>query len=354
MFCNVKPNQDLLFEESDEKKQSAKLLGRKLKASAGLSVDIKVVMINDKPQVKASASGTVLQVISNDQEQALGINGTSLTRAVDKYFGKAPNNVYVKSPTPWGDLYNKYNWQQTSFNMTAVKADVISVTSTPTILSTNTFRNTSSVVATYNASMSYSTNTTLTSSWSTTTTVTTGVKITASAEFEGIGGSEEFSITQSTADQKGGSTSHSTTLTAGSGVQVTLQPGQTVHAHLISSVGTAKVRVTYRVNAEGFVAVNYNPTFKGHHFWALPAKNVMAAGGISMDGTQVQDFEITYFSNATVTVTDQEAAKLESLLTAKTYNVEKEEKVAQEDEKEMRNIEARNDLHMAVPVLRQE
>jgi len=314
-----------------------------LRASAGLSVNISVDYAKENPHVTATASGTILEVITDDQRKKLGLTDAAVKAAVNRYFGKAPNDAYLKSPTPWGDLFKKYNWEQTSFTMTAVKATVISVKSVPSIISTQEFENKTSHLATYTASMSTQVVSSITSSWSQTTTTTIGANITAASKVTGIGGG--FSMSVSNADQQGGSDTHSSTLSAGSTVQITLNPGEKAFAHLTASIGTVNVRVTYRLKPQGKVAVNYNPTFKGHHFWGLPVGNVMAADNITMGGVQTQDIEIKCFSSAKVTVTDKHATQYMSMLAAPFEDDIKEDS----QEKEILP-DSQDDFHIAVPL----
>lgn len=343
MLSCVKP---IITTSEDEKEQMPASFQTNtadvLRASAGLSVSISVDYANKIPHVTATASGTVLEVITDEQIKTLGLTDAVVKAAVNRYFGKTPNDAYLKSPTPW-DLFKKYNWEQTSFTMTAVKATVISVKSVPSIISTQEFENKTSHVATYTASMSKQVTSSITSSWSQTTTTTVGTKITANSKVTGIGG--EFSMSVSVADQQGGSDTHSTTLSSGSTVQITLNPGEKAFAHLTASIGTVIVRVTYKLKPQGKVAVNYNPTFKGHHFWGLPVANVMAADNITMGGVQTQDIEIKCFSSSKVTVTDQHATQFMSMLAAPFEDDIKEDS----QEKEILS-DPQDDFHIAVPL----
>jgi len=344
MLSCVKPS---IITSEDEKEQMPASFQMNtadvLLASAGLSVSISVDYAKGNPQVTATASGTTLEVITDQQIIRLGLTDAVVKDAVNRYFGKAPKDVYLKSRTPWGDLFKKYNWEQTSFALTAVKATVISVKSVPSIISTQEFENKTSHVATYTASMSSQVTSSMTSSWSHTTTTTVGGKIIVGCKITGSGG--EFSMSISEADQRGGSDTHSTTLSAGSSVQITLGPGEKAFAHLTSSIGTVNVRVTYKLTSQGKVAVNYNPTFKGHHFWGLPVSRVMAADNITMGGVQTQDIEIKSFSNVKVTVTDKHATQYMSMLAAPFEDEIKEDS----QEKEI-FPDPRDDFNIAVPL----
>ena len=65
-----------------------------------------------------------------------------------------------------------------------------------------------------------------------------------------------------------------------------------------------KVRITYLAYLTGNTAINYNPTFKGHHFWALDIGGVMQAGSIPNSIQFTEDIEVGYFSNSKVELRD--------------------------------------------------
>ena len=130
-----------------------------------------------------------------------------------------------------------------------------------------------------------------------------------SLEFEGlgsVGGSTTWSFGMSFG--VGGSQSESITVGSDQGVTVDLDPGESVQAQLTISNGVLKARILYDVYLTGSAAINYNPTYKDHHFWALDIGSIMQAGGIPNHRQITQDITVGYYSNAQVVLSD--ASKL--------------------------------------------
>ncbi|MBC7556561.1 MAG: follicular epithelium yolk protein subunit, partial [Chryseobacterium sp.] len=71
-----------------------------------------------------------------------------------KYFGKAPNDAYLHSDTPWDDLYKSYNWPQIQVNLVVLSAIILEITSEPQIVNTQNFSNNSSVKGNFNVAIS--------------------------------------------------------------------------------------------------------------------------------------------------------------------------------------------------------
>ena len=141
------------------------------------------------------------------------------------YFGKKPADAYLHSPTPWGDLYETYCWQQVQTLLVVPKAKILGITSEPVIVKTQKFENNSSKKGTFNVAISETVQDTTTSSWSTGGTLTVGQKFEYKVKFLGTGGGGETSLSYSQSRGIDGSESKSTTVGSSSAVSVELATG---------------------------------------------------------------------------------------------------------------------------------
>ena len=73
-----------------------------------------------------------------------------------------------------------------------------------------------------------------------------------------------------------------------------------------------KVRVRYNAYLIGSTAINYNPTYKDHHFWSLGIGGVMSAGGVSNSVQSTEDIEIGYYSNSKIELKDKKTKALKA------------------------------------------
>lgn len=274
-----------------------------LPATAGAQIKVNIVAGTTKAESSIKASGSVQHVITDKERGSFGINDDALKGAVDAYFGKRPNDAYVKSPTPWGDLYKKYDWPQVQTVLVVTGAEITSISSNPEIVAHQTFTNTSKVAGTFNCGISVSKETTAESNWSTTNTIEVGQKfeygVSFIAEVKG-----ETSLTYSHSWGEGGSKSESVIVGSDSGVSVELQPGESVKATLTSSRGELKARVTYEAHLIGDAAVNYNPTHKGHHFWGLNIDGIMNSKGIKNSMKYTEDITVGFYTDSTIEITN--------------------------------------------------
>jgi hypothetical protein len=281
----------------------------------GINISI-TVDGSDNHKSIAQVSGSVQNIISDKERSTFKLNDDQLKAAIEAYFGKKPNDAYLHSPTPWDDLYKRYNWSQVTTVLVAEKAEILGITSEPVIVKSQEFINRSSNKdATYNVSIHESVENTTSSNWSTGGELTIGQSFEYGVKFLGAGGETSMSYTQSWGI--GGEHSKSVTVGSEAGIEVNLKPGEGVIAELTASRGVMKVRVTYRAYLIGVTAINYNPKYKDHHFWALNINSVMQSKSISNSIISTEDIEIGYYSNSRIELRDIEQKSI-----LKTYILE--------------------------------
>jgi hypothetical protein len=262
----------------------------------GLQINIKAGA--DASLSIASASGQIQHVITDQEVSAFGITDGALKNAIGAYFGQNPDDAFLHSPTPWGDLYKNYQWQQVITTLVVESATITGFSSVPTIISSKNFINSINDPITCTAEITQEVSNTSDSNWSTSDSVT--VEQSVSYEIEGIGGETKLSYTHGWG--QGGGTSQSVTLGTSSGVEFPLAPGETAIAHLMATIGKINVRVVYKAYLDGTAAINYGDTFKDHHFWGLDIGSVMAAVGISNVKEITEDISINLYSESTIKV----------------------------------------------------
>jgi hypothetical protein len=269
-----------------------------------MGIEISIRAGVDQATSSVSASGSVQHVITDTEKKTFGLQDADLKNAIAKYHGKKPNDAYLHSETPWGDLYKKYNWPQVQTVLVVDSATITGITSEPTIISTKTFTNDSTVTATFNAGISDQVSDTTESTWSETNTISVEQSFSYNVAFLGAGGGGETSMSYSHEWGQGGSQTKSVTVGSDAGVSVSLKPGESVDAQLTASRGVMKVRIVYKAYLVGDIAANYNPTYKGHHFWALDIGSVMGAAGLQKTRQFTEDIEVGYYSNSKIVLTD--------------------------------------------------
>lgn len=268
---------------------------------SGLSIQITAGATAGQSSV--SVHGSLQHIITDAERRTFNIaNDTDLKHAVNKYFGHTPDDVFLHSSTPWGDLYKTYNWAQVETVLVAKSAQVTGFTTRPSILATKVLRNDFDKEVTLSAKISESVAQTVSTTWSNSNTVSFSQAVEYGVGFLGTGvkGTTTFGF-QHTWGQDNTS-SKQITVGSETGVTVPVGPHEAAEVELSASSGAMHVRIVYEAYVTGSVAVNYGHPYNGHHFYSLDAGAVVKAAGSSNNVQIVEDIEVGFTSNANVTV----------------------------------------------------
>lgn len=256
----------------------------------------------------ASCIGSTQNIISDKERKSFGIEDKNLKAIIGKILEKNPNIAYLCSPAPnlsdKFDLYTKYERPQVTTVLVAEEAKVIGITSEPTIVATKIFKNSSSKKGTFNCGISEEVNDTFESNWSNTDAISVKQSVNYGVQFCGIGVKGETSFAYKHTWGKGGSSSKSLTLGSESGIEIELEPGESVEATLSAHRGTLKIRIAYKAYLIGDAIAVYEKEYKDHYYHNLDIKDVMKAGSIANELHFSEDIAVGYYTNSTVELKD--------------------------------------------------
>ncbi|MGB5771350.1 MAG: hypothetical protein WBM32_16005, partial [Crocosphaera sp.] len=119
-----------------------------------MTIGISIIVGEDKSTSSVNVSGREQHIITDEERTTFKIGDKALKDAVNAHFGKSPNDAYLRSPTPWGDLYKTYSWPQVQTLLVAQSAEILEITSQPVIVKTQEFENNSDHEATFNVAIS--------------------------------------------------------------------------------------------------------------------------------------------------------------------------------------------------------
>ncbi|XP_022828600.1 spherulin-2A-like [Spodoptera litura] len=266
-----------------------------------IEIDINV---DEDEKVNISYSGSELDLISDNDINLFKVQ--RLHNAVKQHLGKEPKDVYLRSPTPWGDLYKTYSWQPVMRVLSIKSARVTRISMEPVIVLSHDFENLSNQTVKVNTGITQSVENTLTTSWSKEKEYTVSQEI----EYEfNVGFSKAKGVTGfSFANRWGVSEEKSKTQTIGSssGMETELKPGQAVTAVLSAKAGFLEVEVIHKASLVGNLAVNYKRPYRGHHFWGPLIQDVMKSGNMDNEKTITERIKFGFHVHAFLKVYDKE------------------------------------------------
>ncbi|KAJ0170434.1 hypothetical protein K1T71_013805 [Dendrolimus kikuchii] len=267
-------------------------------------ININIQASTSSNEATIEATGADSYIISDIERGTFKITDKDLKAAVTKYSGGKPSQVYVKSPTPWNDLYQTYNWNEVRRILEPDTARISSVTSQNVIVSKQEFVNNSTVTATFRTGISQEVNDIITNVWKKTGYLTVHQDITYSVSFLApIGGASRIIYQNLWGEER--SERRKVLIGTSAAVDVLLQPGQSVMALLSANRGTLDVEIDYTANLDGDVACNYPKTYRGHHFWAYDINKVLEAAKLPKEVASKEVIRVKFYTDARITVLDR-------------------------------------------------
>lgn len=162
-----------------------------------ITIDIETAKTISETNVRCS--GYDIQVISDEDINLFNLNQLNLRRAVLNHYGAIPKDVYLKSPTPWGDLYKTHNWEQVCTIKKVKSATIKEGSIKSVVILSQDFDNSSNKTIKVNAGISQSVENTITTSWTSDRemTISQEIEYDLNVIFAKMAGTTSFSYTSS-------------------------------------------------------------------------------------------------------------------------------------------------------------
>ncbi|XP_057330722.1 spherulin-2A-like [Microplitis mediator] len=241
----------------------------------GITVEIQAG--KDKESSIVNAEGEETRIISDEDIKAFGITEDELKAAVSSYMGQEPDDVYLRSPTPWGDLYKSYNKPEVTTTLRVFSSKLSKFDKKLTVVEGVGMTNGDCPELDVCQTIEKTVKNTVSSKWSKNSEIKLGQTI--SYKVGPVGGETSIDYTNSWGNDnfEEDSVEIKSTISA----RVAVRPNSHFYLLLTSSKGVLEAEIVHEASLDGVVAVNYSEPYKGHHFYFLPIDAVMNQAGIS-------------------------------------------------------------------------
>ncbi|XP_045457269.1 spherulin-2A-like [Melitaea cinxia] len=266
---------------------------------------INIAAGNNKSDVRINYSGVDVDIIGDREIELFHLDSFTLKRAVKKKYEVVPRDVFLKGPTPWGDLYKTYNWQEVTRVLEVKSAKLKHSAVKSVVVLSQDFENSVNNPIKVNAGISQTVENTIATTWSRTqeTTFSQEIEYNLNVILAKLSGTTSFSYTSTVG--KSQEKSESVTVGTTTGMEVELKPGQSVSAVLSANRYNLEVEVVYAVTLRGQVAVNFRKPYKGHHFYGPSIGSILKSGGLDTEVTVVENIQLGLFTDASLRVYDK-------------------------------------------------
>lgn len=262
-------------------------------------IDVKIFGLYDgiEKTVVIDFNGSDTEVISETEEKTFHLNEDRLKMSAENFFGNKPSDVFLHSPTPFGDLYQTYNWDEVKRTMKPKNGRILNITNEMRTIMSKNFMNTETKPITFNIGLKKHLENTVSSFWTKNGDLTMNKGINYAIYL----GNETVTYTS----LWGLNTEKSVTTVIGSDdMQISLLPGQSVTTELRVMQLNLAIEMEYMTSLSGSVATNYMQGYKGHHYWALDVDELMAANGMKNEVMSTETIEMIFYTNPQMVVLD--------------------------------------------------
>jgi hypothetical protein len=235
----------------------------------------------------------VKNVISDEEIVLFNLQDQQLKEAIGSYFGKKPNDAYLKSPTPWGDLYEQYHWNQVERVSTIINPQIVIINVEEIVLKSQNFTNLSDSFQYIDIGYSIQTNYEVIFHWNNAAKVMIENPISFSIDYD-LYQSVDTAIFNVTYNQTNGY-QYSRTIGATGEIQHSISPNESIIVDLVVNKYHMIAQFDIESHLIGFTVANYNPTYRDYHFWGFEIGQVMSARGIKNNITSTIQVELIYF-----------------------------------------------------------
>ncbi|XP_021195733.3 spherulin-2A [Helicoverpa armigera] len=267
-------------------------------------------IVDEHKQVHVTYNGIELHLISDEDIRSFHLEDENLIEAVTKHLGQRPKDIYLKSPTPWGDLYKTYKWETVKREMSIKSVRVTGISKDPVVVLSQDFENISSnKTIKVNTGISHTIENTITTSWTKSKefTVSQEIEYEFNVGFAKAAGTTGFSFTSNWGVSE--EITKTDTIGTTSGMETELKPGQAVTAVLSAKAGFLELEVVHKASLRGNVAVNFRRKHAGHHFWGPTIQDVMRTGGISNEIITIETIRFGFHVEGSLKVYDKETGE---------------------------------------------
>ncbi|XP_023938323.1 spherulin-2A-like [Bicyclus anynana] len=262
-------------------------------------IEIDISATNEKER-DVRIAGSYVDLIDDVQKQAFELTEENLKKSISSYFGWAPDNVYLRNPTPWGGLYKSLNWEPVKRVVLPKKATILTVETKPELIKIKSLNNDDSEKKVYNEKIEHHFETTVSSTWD--ENALEGEDIHYHFDMKKPEVTKYFGFTA----KLGENTFKTLPINIEKELMITLEPKQNAKIEVLATKEIMKIRVDYETGLVGAVAMNYDKEYKGHRFWAMDINTVLEAGGMRKNLQSSEVIDVVYYKDAKVLVKDVE------------------------------------------------
>ncbi|CAG9789996.1 unnamed protein product [Diatraea saccharalis] len=263
-------------------------------------IEINVTVASNINDVIVKFAGTDNEIITDSEKDLFNITIGNLNHGMRVELGKAPDNIFFKDPTPYGDLFKKFKWQQAKRSLRVVNAEINEIIKKETVLKIHEhINNSTDVIKTVRSLYDYVEND-MYSSWSENGLPEEDIFYNVTINF----GDTPFQYETRWRDR----TQRSTIVKIGVAKKglISIKPGQTIVTKLKAFKTIISMNLKYRAQIVGNLIGDYQNLYGKYHFYSPTMENIMKAAGLKNHIETTESLEVICYTDPAIDVFDKD------------------------------------------------
>lgn len=262
--------------------------------SAKIKIDIKTE--SNYEDIKINVSGYDNKLVTDNEIALFNITKDNLLRGVRIELGRYPEDVFLKDPTPYKNLFKRYKWDEVRRHLKITKTKVLQVVNENAVLDVHEYINWASSPINYTASVFQTVENTIFSFWS-------NHGLPEDDFFYDIGVDFHSNIFNYENKWRNNSVR---TVNSAFGIKkegfTEIMPGETILSKLTGLKTIILIEVEYTAKLIGNIIADYEALYGKYHFYSPTIAKIMKAAELLNEVKTTEWIEIRCYTEPTLRI----------------------------------------------------
>ncbi|KAJ8708078.1 hypothetical protein PYW08_010444 [Mythimna loreyi] len=265
---------------------------------ARIAINI-TVPFNETNVVRTTFSGSDGKVVTDAELNLFNVTNENLNKGMKEIVTKLPDAIYLKNPTPHGDTFTKFHWQEMTRRLTVKNITIIDIVNEDIVLNKHEHINNATDNIKAKRSMYTVIENRISSTWSKAGLPRDEILTNFTIAF----GNGNVSYVNKWRNESSYSAKGLVGVTKERDIMI--KPGQTVVTELIASKTIVLMKVIYEAKLVGSIIASYAKVYGTYHFYAPTVQSVMKGANLTNEVNTTEFLEIRCFTNPRLKIYDK-------------------------------------------------
>ncbi|XP_026759978.3 uncharacterized protein LOC113519122 [Galleria mellonella] len=273
------------------------------KSSNG-KINLNIKVASNENDINIAFFGHDNKLVGDAEVNLFNITKDNLNKGLRVELGKVPDDVFLTDPTPYYNLYEKYDWPEVKRQVYVKNISVLYVTNEEILISSHEHVNNSTDTVKSSKEMIRNVEATIASTWSNEGMPKDNILYDINIDFR----TKQYKYENKWRDDA----LRSVFIPFGVAKKgyIDLKSGRTIVKHLRGKRTYIVLEVVFSAQLIGSVIADFAQLYGKYHFWAPSVQNIMKAADLNNEIVTKERIEIRCYTDPKLEIYDKETGKV--------------------------------------------